>query len=391
MRIHALIHIAAAATLAMVPVGAQGPAPPPRIAGPDALPGVLPQSPLDSGPPLGALAYESVDIRGVLTDVADSGGIAVLAEVYPNTEWDQPRPLSVPGGSAATVLAAVSAAFDYEWGEVEGIYLLRKTRPWEQPQTDGVAPEDVSVVRREAATGGDGEGPAIDLSCDGAPFADVLGRLNALSPTDADRVAHPSLSSHRIFARLTGVPIASFHTVAARLIGADLVALPPSLLFTRSAGMAWRAAAARHEEDGPPDFETLADQGDTAAWDGLSLARRALLVSLCTRLDRQSAMRFNEVVIAPAEKLADMPTALWVLRQYSTRTVSFEELARDEQLAFIAELNACEQADPALKVDRSWPEAMCVTLRRGSADSPDETKLACELTCGMTDGGSVTF
>ena len=91
------------------------------------------------------------------------------------------------------------------------------------------------------------------------------------------------------------------------------------------------------------------------------------------------------------EKLADMPTALWVLRQYSTRTVSFEELARDEQLAFIAELNACEQADPALKVDRSWPEAMCVTLRRGSADSPDETKLACELTCGMTDGGSVTF
>ncbi|HJN16265.1 MAG TPA: hypothetical protein QGH10_12260, partial [Armatimonadota bacterium] len=126
------------------------------------------------GARVGPIELGPARIGEALSHVADEFGLMVLAEVYPGTEWDEPRALSVPAGPPTAVFAAIAEAYGYEWGQVEGVYVLRKGRPWEQPR---IAPElsgGPFMARRDVWDGEGFRDTVAAVWCDAARVEGIL-------------------------------------------------------------------------------------------------------------------------------------------------------------------------------------------------------------------------
>jgi hypothetical protein len=370
-----------------------------------AAPGCLPQPRPDAGPPVAGLDLPSARLCDVLEALAQRDNVPVLAEVYPGTKWDGARHFAAPDSPhLSQLLGLVAEAYDCEWGEVAGVSVFRKNRPWEQPAMPDTAPEGELVAVRRVSNGQGLEDVVAELRCDAARLATVLGRLSAWRTDDVplhlrrSGVAYgflvsPDFASRRLFARVAGLPTSHLTSVVAACVGASPEILPPNVLFLRSPGMAWRAAVARYAEGGRPDFGKLLS-GDTALLSALEPPAKLVLFSEVCRgvsLPEVRRMRQGPAPAAVLESLKGEPYEAWVLQQRDTVSVPFEGLSALAQSAFIAALEDHEKRFPDERADRGRPEAMYVTLRIGVNDTHAGSLACCRMTYPSVRGPLVTF
>ncbi|HJN16266.1 MAG TPA: hypothetical protein QGH10_12265 [Armatimonadota bacterium] len=198
-------------------------------------------------------------------------------------------------------------------------------------------------------------------------------------------LCHADFAERRIFARVAGLSTHRFASAAAATVGASPRSSSPNRLFLRSPGMAWRGAAARYGDTGPPDFDACAAAGGVDP-DDPSPARAVLYAEIVSRLTRREAERFTLNVGYAQDRLRGSPRAVLALEGYATVTVPFEELSPMAQMAFIAEIERHEEMYPHLRTDRRRPEAMWATVRRSRTDRDGNLLARCSVTTGQAGG-----
>jgi hypothetical protein len=368
-----------------------------------APPGVLPKPDLVTGRELEVLDLADARIDGVLAALAERDDVPFIAEVYPGSEWHRPRPFSIGAGPQTTIVASVAEAYDYEWGEVQGVYVLRKNRPWQQPAPEGVG--GPFVARRQVWDGERVDDRITELACDDASFGAILQRLSDWRTEDVPQrvreadmargfLTHPDFAERRIFARLANMPTSGFVQAAAACVGAAADVLPPNIIFVRSAGMAWRGAEARYNEEGLPEFPGGLCVGDTGAYGPLLSPAKAMLVTECCRtitpLEAERLRQASHCANVREDLRTLCPAGLLIVQDYPTVTVPFEELSTLAQLAFIKAIDDQEARGRERLVDRSRPEHMYVTLSMGRVRE-GKRLASCSVTCRGLDGKLRTF